>query len=217
MTGPYIQVRGNRTISLLSPVPDDYVLSDVAYALAHLNRYTGHLGAYSVAQHSVLGAERLADEGRDLAVIRAFVTHDFLESVIGDISNPMKKAIRELFRGAMRDLLEGIEQYTDEPFRAVEWAGYPSIEEWPDAVLRLDRIHGEVVASRFSTAWPLPEATIACDLKMCVTEATQGFGSLIGDGWPKAKPYEGMKIVPWNDPMRAERELLRVCERFDVR
>lgn len=76
--------------------PDVYtvVLEDVATALAQIVRFTGHCkGAYTVAQHSVLIARALRDEGHTEGVQRAGLLHDAHEAYTGDVATPIKRAV----------------------------------------------------------------------------------------------------------------------------
>lgn len=58
----------------------------IARALSNINRFTGHAGQYSVAQHCVL-ASRSAEPAFALDVL----LHDAPEAYIGDVSAPLKK------------------------------------------------------------------------------------------------------------------------------
>ena len=70
-------------------------LREIAHALAHINRFTGHASrAYSVAEHSLLvmdiaKTEYNADPGCQLAALM----HDAHESIVGDIASPIKQAL----------------------------------------------------------------------------------------------------------------------------
>ena len=65
-------------------------IETIAFALSHINRYTGHVGQYSVAQHCVLVAKQLPDELK-----LAGLLHDAPEAYIGDVSAPLKKHLPE--------------------------------------------------------------------------------------------------------------------------
>lgn len=70
-------------------------LSEIAHALAHINRYTGHASrAYSVAEHSLLcmdiaRSEFDADAGGQLAALM----HDAHECIVGDVASPIKQVL----------------------------------------------------------------------------------------------------------------------------
>lgn len=70
-------------------------LGEIAHALAHINRYTGHANrAYSVAEHSLLcmdiaRTEFDADAGGQLAALM----HDAHECIVGDVASPIKQVL----------------------------------------------------------------------------------------------------------------------------
>ncbi|HCG7534071.1 TPA: hypothetical protein NJ418_004439 [Vibrio parahaemolyticus] len=65
-------------------------IESIAFALAHINRYTGHVGQYSVAQHCVLVSEQLPKELKLSGLL-----HDAPEAYIGDVSKPLKSLLPE--------------------------------------------------------------------------------------------------------------------------
>lgn len=92
----WLQTASGRCFDLLAPTPEmvDFIV-DIPGALSRLARFTGHVeaGPYSVAQHSVLGADAVLRETSrpDLAV--AFLLHDAHEAYIGDIATPIAQAL----------------------------------------------------------------------------------------------------------------------------
>tara|TARA_R100000541_G_scaffold8848_1_gene16456 strand:+ start:347 stop:847 length:501 start_codon:yes stop_codon:yes gene_type:complete len=58
----------------------------IAFALSHLNRFTGHVGQYSVAQHCVHASHLVGPEDLRLAAL----LHDAPEAIYGDLSSPLK-------------------------------------------------------------------------------------------------------------------------------
>lgn len=74
-------------VDLLRPDPEQIELVDIAHALARLTRFTGHGDqCFTVAQHSVMV--------HDLARVPWALLHDAAEAYIGDVSSPLKKAMR---------------------------------------------------------------------------------------------------------------------------
>jgi 5'-deoxynucleotidase YfbR-like HD superfamily hydrolase len=87
----YILTHSGRKFDFSNPQPHMVVLDDVAHALAHLNRYTGHAAyGYSVAQHSVAVSRYLELTGESLLVQFGGLMHDAHEAYFGDISAPLK-------------------------------------------------------------------------------------------------------------------------------
>lgn len=80
-------------IALLDGTSHDFRSTDfslsprvIAQALAHINRFNGHAGAYSVAQHCVQVAALLPPELKLSGLM-----HDAHEAIMGDMSSPQKK------------------------------------------------------------------------------------------------------------------------------
>jgi uncharacterized protein len=70
---------------LLAPTPDMVCIEDIAYALAHINRFTGHAGTYSVAEHSIRVSYACDPEDA-----LAGLLHDASEAYVGDLASPIK-------------------------------------------------------------------------------------------------------------------------------
>lgn len=68
-------------------------IETIATALSNINRYTGHVGQYSVAQHCVLVSQQLP---RDLKL--SGLLHDATEAYIGDVSAPLKRHIASAYK-----------------------------------------------------------------------------------------------------------------------
>lgn len=101
---------------LLDPTPEMVKLSDIAHSLARQNRFTGHTvgSGYTVAQHSVFTLGGLLEERQDIVMpwspqgpwLQAhLLPHDAPETYTGDVSGPMKRALRALGSAAL-DIIE---------------------------------------------------------------------------------------------------------------
>lgn len=86
-----------RMIDLRDPKPEDIHLDDIAHALAAIPRWNGLCSPwYSVASHSLLVMQELVKNypGRTCADAAVALLHDAHEAYTGDISTPMKEALR---------------------------------------------------------------------------------------------------------------------------
>lgn len=126
-------------MNLVEPTVDDIDFGDMAFTLAKIARFNGiHRGpAYSVAQHSVLGADALDHETGDKVLAGYFLLHDGHEYRFGDWPRPSVEAIsHRLSRLAGKDVTKLLEAAIAEQKRALDlaiWkaAGLPPITSMP--------------------------------------------------------------------------------------
>lgn len=87
----YVATWSGKQYHFLKPSPDEITLSDISKALSQINRYGGHTNyPYSVGHHSILIANKLAEDGYS-SVIRLYgLMHDFSEAYLTDIPTPIK-------------------------------------------------------------------------------------------------------------------------------
>lgn len=124
-------------------------------ALGRIERWTGQHPGFShsarnmtVRDHSVHVYHACRSLGvRDRKVLRTALFHDFHEAFIGDVSRPMKQALRRI-AGMKRSYLDELE---DE--------------------------HMRVVAERFDLIYPHPEVVRHADAMVLGWEADRLFGS----------------------------------------
>lgn len=100
---PWINTYSGRVAYPLNPEVTQYSIGDIAHSLAMQCRWNGHCKQfYSVAQHSVHGADLLGA----LRNKRHFLMHDAPEYVLKDIPSPIKKTDEFRFYRSLEERTE---------------------------------------------------------------------------------------------------------------
>lgn len=123
----WIQTYLGKKFDLLDPQPDMVDILDIAHALSRVCRFTGHVPAhYSVAQHSVLAA-RLVKDPQKWAMHA--LLHDAQEAYVGDMSRPLKMALRSFSGAKNTSPYDEIEARVERAVRAKFGLGEKSEDE----------------------------------------------------------------------------------------
>lgn len=153
--GSWIYTYSGRVVQPHGPSTSSIAFEDIAHHLSNIGRYTGATrpptwgrwwrkllrkvwnptGIYTVAQHSVLVAEWLEEGGfAHHKVVEGFM-HDWHEYAVGDMSAPMKHAVRDFkiyesqFERVLRNKFLGYNKF----HWTVKWADLVlATTEWRD-------------------------------------------------------------------------------------
>ena len=124
-----MMTHGGRLVDLFDPDPKSIALDDIAWSLAHQNRFCGHVGVYTVAEHSIRAARLALDRGADAFAV---LMHDAHEAYLGDITRPVKQVIESAAPGLLKRIEIGLD-------RAIATAlGFDVDRLWHPAVKTFD-------------------------------------------------------------------------------
>lgn len=173
---------------LAHPDPASVCFIEMAAALSRIARFNGVPGglAYSVAQHCVMGAQAIVNEGGSKRLAAYFLLHDGHEWALGDMARPVE------------DLLAGLL-----PSLALKAAIRLAKSAWDDAIYM-------AAALPLPVDWSPREKKLvkAMDDRMCAAEAVALFGSRAARHFPPfAPPRTTGAIKPWPSG-RAEESFL---------
>jgi len=114
MIAPWIETLSGKRFDLLAPDADAVDLTDLSHSLAHLSRFTGHTArSYSVGEHCLWVWKLIELEYPEdylLQLLGQF--HDGHEAYTGDVSGPLKAALRLL---ESRSRATGDPRFTPKP------------------------------------------------------------------------------------------------------
>jgi hypothetical protein len=112
-----------RRVALELAEPAHVDIADIAWALGHINRFTGHAGAYTVADHSVIVSHLVPPQYAPRALL-----HDAAEAYLGDLSRPLKEA---LWRAGQLSLYRSFERDWDAAIAAALLSSHP-LPSWAE-------------------------------------------------------------------------------------
>ena len=101
---PTILTASGRYFDILAPTFEEtYAIDEIAHALSHICRFTGHTRTfYSVAQHCY-HASFLVPKEHALAALM----HDAAEAYLGDVSSPLKQLLPD-YRAIEEQVEQGV-------------------------------------------------------------------------------------------------------------
>lgn len=121
-TYDYISLFSGGKLNFLNPSPDQIHIEDIARALSHNCRYTGHVNRfYSVAEHSIRMCKWFWEKEEYEKAYTALM-HDATEAYLVDIPRPIKPHLGGYME--MEEKLEGVifEKYCVDPIcEDVKW------------------------------------------------------------------------------------------------
>ena len=142
-------------------------LDDIIASLSKICRYNGHVPHfYSVAEHSVLVAEHLAQQGHGALMCLTGLLHDAAEAYVGDMVRPLKN------HPEFGSTHQTIESRVSERIHTVLGGFYPhpeavhladkAVYEWEVDNIRTGLVRGlepQMAAKLFQTAFRLLSAS----------------------------------------------------------
>jgi 5'-deoxynucleotidase YfbR-like HD superfamily hydrolase len=147
MPNPSIRTYSGVKFDLLEPKANMVLLEDIARALAGIFRFTGYT-RYSVAQHSVFVADRVTPVDSELRLWA--LLHDAHEAYVGDVSAPLKEAIRQWGEPSRYDLIATGVQRAILQHLGLPLAGPPT--SFQEIIKLQDKIACDLEAAQF--LWP---------------------------------------------------------------
>jgi|SRR5579859_3427471 len=108
---PFIETFTGKHFAPLNPNIADICIDDIAHALSHQCRFSGHTRVhYSVAEHSVRVSELLEAWSYPRTVLLWGLLHDASEAYLVDLPTPLKldPSLGPAYRAAEKRLMEAI-------------------------------------------------------------------------------------------------------------
>lgn len=127
--GDWMQTISGRKYWPLDPRPSEVHIEDIAWALSHMCRFTGHVKRfYSVAEHSVLVSLVVPPRHALQALL-----HDATEAYLVDVARPVKKGLSNYAEIELRNWVAVAERFS------ISAEMDPSVKYADDAVLMAEK------------------------------------------------------------------------------
>lgn len=167
---------------------DQVSLADIGHALAQKIRFNGQcmVMGYTVAQHTVLGAQELLRQGEAAVTAMAFLLHEVSEVYLPDVPSPVKRLLH-VDVTTPAELAEG-------RFITIPWT-------------ELESRHADAICEAIGLSNIRPHIDTAmvktCDVRMLMTEKRDLLGPEPQPWGFKEEPY-AFKISDIWEPVWAE-------------
>lgn len=149
--GAFMQAYTGRQVWPMDMRAEDFDILDIAHALSLQTRYGGHcLRFYSVAEHSVLIARWLRDNGHDAVTVLKGLMHDGTEAFLVDVPRPLKAFLpgyKEIEAKLWTDLTSWLGLGNNMP---------PAVKEADDRILFDERAQN-MAPGNYQGGWPIAE------------------------------------------------------------
>jgi len=176
----WILTNSARAFDLLNPRAENVITTDLAHALSMVCRFNGHCGHhYSVAQHSLLVAYIIEQEGGTPEQQLAGLLHDGTEAYISDLTRPLKLLLIEAARQreiAWMNLIGQVSAQRHAAYLAAAAIRILTTEEHEGVSLLLDTYHQIeqriwlAICERFDLEPELPACVKKADMVALATE-----------------------------------------------
>lgn len=124
--GPWIKTYSGLHFYPLDPRTEDICIEDIAHALSHQCRFSGHTKKFfSVASHSLYVTDLVERGGFQTASVFAGLMHDASEAYLVDVPKPIKPRLR------------GYKDMEDSVSRAI-CRRWNIVHPWPEEVYEAD-------------------------------------------------------------------------------
>lgn len=152
-----LETRAGLLLDYLSPDAHAIHIYDIAFGLSRLPRFLGHTSgdhSYSVAQHSVWVAQRVAALNGNADTQLAALLHDASEAYMGDCPTPLKTLLGD----AWRDIENSINAAIFEKFEIIEHAiDYPLIKQADREALTAE---AALFTASSGRGWDIPDVSL---------------------------------------------------------
>lgn len=121
----FIQTWMGKDFHLYGNDPGEIDIRDIARALSHTGRFSGHTSRmYSVAEHSLLVMDMVMKNTIDTEVWQLALMHDTPEAYLADIATPFKPALANFV-----ELEDRVWARIADKFNVKEW-GWSMVKHW---------------------------------------------------------------------------------------
>jgi hypothetical protein len=127
-----IEVASGRYIDPLCPSRLAITVEDIAHHLAQVNRFNGAARRpMSVADHTLLVADRLRSRGHGAITILGGLHHDDAEAYLNDVCRPLKQELGSVYREAEEEALRAVWDALNLPaLKPDEWWAVKTADNW---------------------------------------------------------------------------------------